>query len=372
MTTWDSYPPDYRKKEVEAILRWVCSGDCVAVIGLSGSGKSNLLGFFANRISQRPGCPIVMLVDCNRLGENSRAAFFRHFLYSLGVSNESLAGSAAGELTLLERAIETRLEQRGTLCFLLDRFDALYGWPEFAVLANNLRAIRDSYKYQISYVIAARNTLDEQSELAELFFGRTIWLGSLSDSDARWSAYRDLERFSGKDGPVLNESVMEKLIRLSWGYPSLLRGVCEAYASGAPLELEALRAHPSVRRRVMEFWSDRPDPEAVRLCGLKGQPLLDFQPMEQPNAASFDASQLTAKENLLLKYFIQHEGLVCEKDELIQAVWPEDVIFTQGIRDESLAQLIRRLRVKVEPDPGNPAFIHTVPGRGYLYRKKIE
>jgi DNA-binding winged helix-turn-helix (wHTH) protein len=84
----------------------------------------------------------------------------------------------------------------------------------------------------------------------------------------------------------------------------------------------------------------------------------------------FDTSQLTAKENLLLEYLLDRVGQVCEKDDLVRAVWPEDVIYEQGIRDESLAQLMRRLRVKIEPDAANPTYIHTVPGRGYLFRAK--
>jgi DNA-binding winged helix-turn-helix (wHTH) protein len=58
----------------------------------------------------------------------------------------------------------------------------------------------------------------------------------------------------------------------------------------------------------------------------------------------------------------------CERDALIRAVWPEDAIYEAGVRDSSLAQLVRRLRVKVEPEPGAPQLIETVTGRGYLFR----
>jgi hypothetical protein len=40
--------------------------------------------------------------------------------------------------------------------------------------------------------------------------------------------------------------------------------------------------------------------------------------------ASFDTSRLTAKEHLLLSYLQAHADGVCEKDDLIWAVWPED------------------------------------------------
>jgi DNA-binding winged helix-turn-helix (wHTH) protein len=58
---------------------------------------------------------------------------------------------------------------------------------------------------------------------------------------------------------------------------------------------------------------------------------------------------------------------VVEKDALARAVWSEDRVYTRGIRDDSLAQLVRRLREKIETDPTHPRFILTVPGRGYRY-----
>ena len=45
MSTWETFPPIYRKKEVSQILKAVQAGECVSIIGLSGSGKSNLMGF---------------------------------------------------------------------------------------------------------------------------------------------------------------------------------------------------------------------------------------------------------------------------------------------------------------------------------------
>ena len=46
MGIWDEYPIDYRKQEVGYIIKTVLAGDCVSVLGLSGSGKSNLLGIW--------------------------------------------------------------------------------------------------------------------------------------------------------------------------------------------------------------------------------------------------------------------------------------------------------------------------------------
>jgi DNA-binding winged helix-turn-helix (wHTH) protein len=112
---------------------------------------------------------------------------------------------------------------------------------------------------------------------------------------------------------------------------------------------------------VDEFWADQPGEDYLRRSGLAGQSLLTA------GRTSLADQQLTAKEYLLLDYLRQHPGQVCNKDDLIRAAWPEDKIFERGIRDDSLAQLIRRLREKIEPDPSKPSHIATVPGRGYRY-----
>ncbi len=358
MSGWDSYPQDYRFKEVQAILEAVRGGECAAVVGLSGSGKSNLLGYLAQRSGEAP--PLV-LVDCNRLAELSTAALFRLVRQALGSPD-----AAPDEAAALEDAISRRLQGQPGLCLLFDRFEAL-AEQDAGTVSSNLRALRDAHKYELTYVIATRRPLKPHTELAELFFAHTIWLGPLSPSDSHWN----VKRYAARKGLAWDESAAEQLTALSGGYPALLRAACEAYAAGCFLNLEALAAHPAVQRRVEEFWADAPDEAMLRQSGLAGLPLLAAgRPQEQAKAVApilANTDQLTAKEHLLWEYLCAHPNQVCEKDALIRAVWPEDRIFERGIRDDSLAQLIRRLREKVEPEPSKPRYIHTLPGRGYRF-----
>lgn len=76
------------------------------------------------------------------------------------------------------------------------------------------------------------------------------------------------------------------------------------------------------------------------------------------------AVELTPQEDKLLAYLLEHPGEVCDKDALAEAVWP-DQVRVNGIRDDRLAQLVRRLRDKVESDPHTPRYIVPVWGRGY-------
>jgi hypothetical protein len=357
MSSWDTYPSDYRSKEVQAAVQALRAGECVSFAGLSGSGKSNLLGFLAQR-QPVEGCRM-FLVDCNRLSEFTTPALFRLARQALG---ETVAppdeAARLGEPAALEKAVERQLQETPALALLFDRFDALGAQVDRAIFGN-LRALRDAHKYQLTYITATRRPMDPHSELAELFYANTLWLGALSESDARWN----VARYAARKGLEWDQTATARILALARGYPSLLRAVCEAYAAGAALEAASLAGHPAVARRVEEFWSDHPTDEELRLCGLNDHPLLSLG----RSPAQLDLSQLTAKEHLLWQYLQAHPGQVCDKDDLIRAVWPEDRIFERGVRDDSLAQLVRRLREKVEPDPSAPRHIQTIAGRGYRW-----
>ncbi|MCC6614026.1 MAG: response regulator transcription factor [Anaerolineae bacterium] len=72
---------------------------------------------------------------------------------------------------------------------------------------------------------------------------------------------------------------------------------------------------------------------------------------------------LTAKEFDLLWLFARHPQQVLTRDQLLDHVWGHDFY-----GDESTVTVhIRRLREKIEPDPANPIFIHTLRGVGYKF-----
>ena len=356
-TTWASYPANYRSTEVNALAAAVQHGECAAVIGLSGAGKSNLLGFVANR----PGLGLPLaFVDCNRLSPPDAGAFWRLIRRSL---SSAPFPQSVDEFDALESSLASRLiTPENRFCLLFDRFDALPAELR-PMVYSRLRALRDDHKYALTYIIAARQPVDPHSELAELFFAHTLWLGPLAHEDAVWSA----AGYAARSGLDWDEFVISRLVQLSGGYPALLRASCEAYAAGCPLEPDALQAHPAVRRRLEEFWSAEPTPEELALSRLEAIPLLARPSLPPTNAdgPSLDTSQLTAKELRLWQALQAHSGLVCEKDDLIRSVWPEDKVFIDSIRDDALAKLVRRLRQKVRLQNGAGARIQTVPGRGY-------
>lgn len=79
------------------------------------------------------------------------------------------------------------------------------------------------------------------------------------------------------------------------------------------------------------------------------------------------ALSLTAKEFALLALFAQHPGHGFTRGDLLDRVWgPEFDGF-----DHTVNTHINRLRGKIEPDPANPRYIHTVWGVGYRFTDDV-
>ncbi len=72
---------------------------------------------------------------------------------------------------------------------------------------------------------------------------------------------------------------------------------------------------------------------------------------------------LSAREWDLLSYMVQHAGAVLSRDELLKEVWG----FAPDLMTRTVDVHISLLRQKLEPDPGAPQLIITVPRRGYKF-----
>ena len=71
---------------------------------------------------------------------------------------------------------------------------------------------------------------------------------------------------------------------------------------------------------------------------------------------------LTALEYRLLLTLATHPGQVLTRSQLLEGIWD---IAGDFVTDNTLSVYIKRLREKIEDDPGNPKLIHTVRGLGY-------
>ncbi|MCJ7536972.1 MAG: response regulator transcription factor [Anaerolineales bacterium] len=74
--------------------------------------------------------------------------------------------------------------------------------------------------------------------------------------------------------------------------------------------------------------------------------------------------KLTNLEFRLLHLLMTHPGWVLTSEDIVQKVWGY-----HGNGDSSLLKnVVYRLRRKIDPDPGNPRYIHTETGLGYKFQ----
>jgi len=73
--------------------------------------------------------------------------------------------------------------------------------------------------------------------------------------------------------------------------------------------------------------------------------------------------KLTQVEYGIVKLFMENPGKAMSREEILDAVWGRDYFGELKIVDVN----IRRLRIKIEDDAQNPAFITTVWGYGYKW-----
>jgi DNA-binding winged helix-turn-helix (wHTH) protein len=402
---WAQHPSDYRKEEVQHLLTLLGAGECVSLIGISGMGKSNLLGFLAYRASpQEKHGPICILVDCNRLSKFESHEFFQlasdrlqPLLASHNIQEEETPTDPFDRLNCKVASIIEASPK--ILALLMDGFDDLAKAVDRGFF-NQLRSMRDSYKYRLSFLLATRQPLvnitgaDKIREFEDLIVSNQIWLPPLSIEDAYWTIKRMEERL----GLSFDKNARQNLLTLSGHHPGLLKALAAAWSDGDPTEPTSWLKPTAVLRECELLWGDLPeesrnavyDPpindEILKKVGLvvngnlssavfaafiqekRGTGLhLNRASGEIYRGGALLSTSLTAKEFDLLSFLLDNEGSICEKDALIRAVWPEDKVFEEGIRDDSLAQLVRRLRTKIEPDPSNPTYLQTVPGRGYRF-----
>ncbi len=75
--------------------------------------------------------------------------------------------------------------------------------------------------------------------------------------------------------------------------------------------------------------------------------------------------ELSRREFQMLSHLIRNRGRVIERDELLKIVW--------GYHSQPYTRTVDvhmwQLRRKIEADPKEPRFLHTIRGTGYLFEQ---
>ena len=264
------------------------------------------------------------------------------------------------------------------------------------------------------------------SEFSELFAGRVRWLGMLEPDDAT-RLVEALARAEGSTletddvafllkqaggHPGLLQGAAQVLLRLVVGAPQDLR------QQGFILAGDAMDSDPLVHTECAKLWAQQEEDEreglmrfvtlgkeqvtgplirsllrkgiltapggdgastgALRIFGLLFERFTRRQRLIREGAVQgvfvdVDAGEawvegvriptLTDLEYRLLLLLYGRLGKICDKYQIVEAVWGEAYI--DRVDDARIEKLVSRLRSKVERNPRDPRYLITVRGRGY-------
>lgn len=76
-----------------------------------------------------------------------------------------------------------------------------------------------------------------------------------------------------------------------------------------------------------------------------------------------EVTSLTTMETALLRYFIEHEGAVLPRQQILKHVWDQQA----DITTRTIDNFVLRLRRYIEVDPARPRHLLSVRGTGYRF-----
>lgn len=445
--TWANLPATYRQKEMEIVSRWLSAGESGSVVGLPGTGRATFLGFLCYRpdVWQRYLPPdsrgvILVPVDLNNLPDEQLSTLYRVLLRSFYELHKQLEEPMQQIILNLYRKVEATQDpflsqsalrelltlfenQDRRVVLVMNRFDHFCetATPQ---MTTTLRGLRDSYKETLSYVMGMSqevvylSDMDSIRPLRGILDTHTCWVGPLAEDDARFM----IQQIQYQPAAI-TEAAMTHLLRISGGYPSLLRVLCHWLMSegqNVPLEqwTGSLLSKRNVKHRLRDIYQGFTQAEQFVLSELqqmqvgkkRGKPkgeVTDSDVLEELwlKGACFrqgDGWKVTGE--LIEKYVEQREspgrGRVWHDEssgeiyqgrdlvaglqplprtllqfllarprerhthtDIIEAVWPEEVS-KEGVTTEALYQVVRGIRKAIEPDSTRPRYL--INWRGYM------
>ncbi len=111
------------------------------------------------------------------------------------------------------------------------------------------------------------------------------------------------------------------------------------------------------RRRTLERRSVRPTEDVVRF----GDVTVDFGRFELRHKD--EVHTMTTREQELLRYFLEQDGVVMSRARLQSEVWKDSA----DISSRSIDNFVMRLRRMIETNPSTPRHLLSIRGTGYRF-----
>lgn len=426
------YPISFRAQDATALGHYLKNRNSVVLVGMKRVGISNFLRFFLyhkdipttyindqkthlfipvdlNDLVERELFPfwaltfkrIVDSVNSSSLPKKTKQDIEEQFLHSIQFQDLFLLIDGIRESLL-------KITEQGVLptLFLL-RFDRIKNAVTPAFF-DNLQGLLDATNNKVSYVFTSYRSLDQLSP--EVFtkaslatFSRDHYIQPLKKEDTRMV----FETYKSNYSLALSSVAETALFELVDGYVQYLQlALISLHERKAQIktkeELAELLTHDErIVLQSEELWESLIASEREVLMRIlqekklskddleKGKYLFDtglvildqkdhklFSPLfvryvekreQKPNGegSSVDFSK---KENLLFNFLKTNLGEICEREKLIEAVWPE--VEALGVSDWAIDRLVARVRSKLKLQKVK-FEIQTIKTRGYKLLEAI-
>lgn len=420
-----TYPEDFRSETTRALAEQLDKRHSVVFIGMRRVGISNYLRFFLYHKKLKhqflhKSKNLFIPVDLNDLIERTVSPFWILTLKrildaveSAGfepktkkyIENLFLDGIQSKNLFLLIENIKKALAKiisegvYPTIFFI--RFDRIAEDASADFFAN-LEGIQTSTHNKLSFVFTTSRGLDSVSPKV---FSHTslslaqaqIFLKPAEEKDLRTICDAYIKRF----GLRISEDLENELIRLTGGYVQYLQLALISLNEpenniNEPLELSKfLMSDERINLQSEELWEGLTSVEQQSIIKIfkdqtleekelkESKYLLDsgfvtvdkgeykiFSPLfekflEGKNNKAVESArgklELSKKEHLLFSYLKENLDEICEREAIIEAVWPEEEAL--GVSDWAIDRLVARLRKKMKEE--GEFEIVTVKTRGF-------
>ncbi len=421
-----TYPLYFREDITKVLADHIAHRRSVEIIGMKRVGINNFLRFFLfNKQVHKKFLPesqkdIFILVDLDNLIERELFPFWRLLFkrivdaveYSTLVNESTkqqisqlfIASIQSGDLFLTYDGVREALvllsqETNPTLFFT--RFDRLRDvvTPEFF---NNLESLKEATNHKLAYIFTSFRELDAIAPSVfhkKSFYGfsRVLYMKPASYQDVDVMLLTFLERFSVK----LNKELIQTIIEMSGGhaqYLQLLLIILDELASQNSkfTEKDFVQEVLSDERVMLlseELWDNLSSVEKETfqaICAGKeisaeqkeeakyiwdtgmiktqGKKCPIFTPLfkefleEESKSKENGEVELSKKEHVLFSLLQEHVNAICEREKIVEIVWPEYKEY--GVSDWSIDRLVARLRSKLKKQKSAYEIV-TVRTRGY-------
>lgn len=420
-----TYPISFREKDASTLGKYLKNRNSVVLIGMKRVGISNFLRFFLNHreIAKKyigdGNSHLFIPVDLNDLVERE---VFPFWILTLKRIYDSVEKSSLDKKTkeYVERLFLDCMQSKDTFLTIESVKKSLTKITEEKVmptiffirfdrlkeaitteLFGNLQGLKDAADRKVSYVFTSFRGLTDLApniftKSAISLFAQNMYVKPAEEKDTKII----FDTYQSRNKLPLSISLESSLFEVVDGYVQYLQlGLISLQESGLKVKnkeeiFNVLSKDERITLQSEELWESLGSSEQGILLKIEKvqkitsdekqqasylwdsgfvvenrEKIVVFSPLfshylkqRQISKGVASSVDLSKKEHLLFTFLKSKIGVICEREEIIQAVWAE--VEELGVSDWAIDRLVARLRVKLKSQ--NAKFeIQTVKTRGY-------